>query len=390
MSDGQWMAYDYDAFGLRVSTIENGNWYDFTLDRGNVIVEKTGENDVTRYIRGIDLIVKTDNGEAPAYYLHNAHGDVVNLVNGGGEVLNRYTYDAFGNTASYSEAVANRFIYAGEQFDKITGEYYLRARYYDPATSRMLTEDSYRGDIRDPQSLNLYTYCSNNPIRYIDPSGNKCIDAVAGWAKSIDDAIFFGLGGWLSNKIRSLFGAEENDWDYLKSNNPDFALAYQAGTYANLIYGFVNIGSGIYKITTSAGEALVTSSGEIVRVNSGTVNGIIQTAQGAGISLASNGNLYVPSPKHNPNSGWGSKDPFYDDASEGQKALDNAYSSSKNKQLYNVKNGKLVKFQPDGNGGWHAYEVQNPAKEVPTDVLRKMLDDGKITKAQYKDFIKNN
>ena len=172
MSDGQWMAYDYDAFGLRVSTIENGNWYDFTLDRGNVIAEKTGEDDVTRYIRGIDLIAKTDNGEAPAYYLHNAHGDVVNLVNGGGEVLNRYTYDAFGNTASYSETVANRFIYAGEQFDKITGEYYLRARYYDPVIGRFTQEDTYRGDITNPLSLNLYMYCENNPVNFLDPSGH--------------------------------------------------------------------------------------------------------------------------------------------------------------------------------------------------------------------------
>ena len=75
MSDVQWMAYDYDVFGLRVSTIENGKSYDFTLDRGNVIAEKAGENEITRYIRGMDLIAKTNNDEAPAYYLHNAHGD---------------------------------------------------------------------------------------------------------------------------------------------------------------------------------------------------------------------------------------------------------------------------------------------------------------------------
>jgi len=36
----------------------------------------------------------------------------------------------------------------------------------------MLTEDSYRGDPRDPLSLNLYTFCYNNPIRYIDPTGH--------------------------------------------------------------------------------------------------------------------------------------------------------------------------------------------------------------------------
>jgi hypothetical protein len=48
----------------------------------------------------------------------------------------------------------------------------LRARYYDPATGRFIAEDSVTGKDKDPLSLNLYTYCSNNPIMYIDPSGN--------------------------------------------------------------------------------------------------------------------------------------------------------------------------------------------------------------------------
>ena len=60
----------------------------------------------------------------------------------------------------------------GVYFDKETGTIYLRARYYDPATSRMLTEDSYWGDIRDTLSLNLYTYCQNNPVNFRDPSGH--------------------------------------------------------------------------------------------------------------------------------------------------------------------------------------------------------------------------
>mgnify|MGYP001011239774 FL=1 len=191
---------------------------------------------------------------------------------------------------TYTETVANRFMYAGEQFDEATGQYYLRARHYDPATSRMLTEDIYRGDIEDPQSLNLYTYCENNPIKYIDPSGYKCMDAIAGWAKSVDDALFFGAGGWISNKIRKLFGAEENDWEYLKSNNKDFATTYKTGSYTNAVYGVVNLAGGLKKIITSGGEAIVNNSGEIIQVVSGTVEGIIQAAKGAGITLISAGN----------------------------------------------------------------------------------------------------
>jgi len=71
--------------------------------------------------------------------------------------------------------------YSGEYLDLSSGNYYLRARYYNPAIGRFLTEDSMRSTSRtmqsgqnivDPLSLNLYAYCWNNPIRYIDPTGN--------------------------------------------------------------------------------------------------------------------------------------------------------------------------------------------------------------------------
>jgi hypothetical protein len=50
--------------------------------------------------------------------------------------------------------------------------YYLNARYYDSVTARFITEDTYSGEKNDPLSLNLYTYCHNNPITYDDPSGH--------------------------------------------------------------------------------------------------------------------------------------------------------------------------------------------------------------------------
>ena len=48
-----------------------------------------------------------------------------------------------------------------------TGQYYLRARYYNPVVGRFLQEDTYHGD-----GLNLYAYCANNPVVYYDPSGH--------------------------------------------------------------------------------------------------------------------------------------------------------------------------------------------------------------------------
>lgn len=48
----------------------------------------------------------------------------------------------------------------------------LSARYYDPITARFITEDTYTGQPNDPLSLNLYSYCKNEPIMYTTPSGH--------------------------------------------------------------------------------------------------------------------------------------------------------------------------------------------------------------------------
>jgi len=86
-------------------------------------------------------------------------------------VIKNYDYDAFSNEKNSDPNDTNLFRYCGEYFDKETGTIYLRARYYDPTIGRFITEDSYFGETNDPLSLNLYTYCANNPIMFFDPSG---------------------------------------------------------------------------------------------------------------------------------------------------------------------------------------------------------------------------
>jgi len=69
------------------------------------------------------------------------------------------------------EEGSEEFRYTGKQ-ENPTGLYYFGARYYDPATGRFTTRDAVFGDLSDPQSLNRYSYCRNNPMKYIDPDGN--------------------------------------------------------------------------------------------------------------------------------------------------------------------------------------------------------------------------
>jgi hypothetical protein len=50
--------------------------------------------------------------------------------------------------------------------------YYYGARYYDPEIGRFISADTFNLDFTNPQGLNRYTYCFNNPLRHTDPSGN--------------------------------------------------------------------------------------------------------------------------------------------------------------------------------------------------------------------------
>lgn len=162
-------------------------------------MEKTANGETTRYLYVNDKVVLETDGsnkekafqvygsgtllyrEAAAdsgtgtqsyYYLYNAHGDVTGLVDAEGNIAATYDYDAFGNILSETGAANNSIKYAGYQHDKESGLYYLNARYYDSVTARFISEDTYRGKANDPLSLNLYTYCQNNPICYTDPSGH--------------------------------------------------------------------------------------------------------------------------------------------------------------------------------------------------------------------------
>jgi RHS repeat-associated protein len=61
-------------------------------------------------------------------------------------------------------------LFTGQRLDD-TGLYYYGARYYDPTIGRFISPDSIVQSPNNPQSLNRYSYCLNNPLRYTDPTG---------------------------------------------------------------------------------------------------------------------------------------------------------------------------------------------------------------------------
>lgn len=191
-TDGETTAsYKYNVSGLRYEKTVDGQTINHVWDGSKQIIADVIDNqfyEADCYIRGTNLVAKYNyrNGEKSeyTYYTQNAHGDVVNLTDKDGKVTKKYTYDAFGVEKNIDKNDTNAFRYCGEYYDTETGTVYLRARYYNPSTGRFISRDSFAGKLNDPLSLNLYTYCRNNPIRYVDPSGHIF---------GIDDLLFYGI-----------------------------------------------------------------------------------------------------------------------------------------------------------------------------------------------------
>lgn len=162
----------YNGEGLRVEKTANDKITKYVYNYNKVVLEtdKNG-NQTARNIQGNNLISRTVSVQTLSY-LYNGHADVTSLVDSAGNIQGTYYYDAFGNLTQTTGTANNPYTYSGYQYDKESGLYYLNARMYDAATARFMQEDTYSGDPNDPLSLNLYTYCKNDPVMYSDPSGH--------------------------------------------------------------------------------------------------------------------------------------------------------------------------------------------------------------------------
>ncbi|MCI5892149.1 MAG: hypothetical protein MRZ66_01920 [Clostridiales bacterium] len=158
----------YNGEGHRVSKTSNGVTTNYLYEYDRVILETDGNNNQTaRNIYGTNLISRESNNTKYTYH-YNGHGDVTSLTDQTGTVAASYDYDPFGDMIGETGNVDNPFRYSGYEFDNETNLYYLKSRFYNSETARFMQEDTYRGDPSDPLSLNLYTYCANNPNTYTD------------------------------------------------------------------------------------------------------------------------------------------------------------------------------------------------------------------------------
>jgi RHS repeat-associated protein len=90
-------------------------------------------------------------------------------------ITDTYDYDAFGNLLNKTGTTPNNYLYRGEQYDPDLGLYYLRARYYNPATGRFMSRDPENGKTHDPKTLHKYLYADGDPVNGRDPTGRADI-----------------------------------------------------------------------------------------------------------------------------------------------------------------------------------------------------------------------
>lgn len=150
----------------------------FTILDGNRIL-----SDKLTFIYILERLVGFIYNGIRYFYQRNIQGDITAIYNEDGNLVNKYVYDAYGRhkvlTSTLEEDLdessvgnLNPFRYRGYYYDRILGLYFLTSRYYDPEIGRFISPDSL--EYLDPENvngLNLYSYCNNDPVNRLDPSG---------------------------------------------------------------------------------------------------------------------------------------------------------------------------------------------------------------------------
>jgi len=133
------------------------------LSSFGILLLLLGGVSATSYVHGNgELLAKVN--ESGVYYYHSEHlGSTSAVTNAVGEVKQTVNYLPFGE--EFTSDPDSRF--TGKEFDSDSGIYYSMARYYNPNSGRFLNSDP----IRD--GMNWYCYANNNPLRYVDPDGQK-------------------------------------------------------------------------------------------------------------------------------------------------------------------------------------------------------------------------
>jgi RHS repeat-associated protein len=234
-------SFTYDSFGRRTGRTVNGTTTNFVYDGLNPVQEKAGATVNANLLTGLgidEFFTRTDSVGVRSL-LPDALGSTVALGDGTGTLQTQYTYEPFGFVSQTGAASTNSYKYTGREDDG-SGLFYYRARYYQPRFQRFISEDPIGflgGD------LNLYGYASENPLSYIDPTGNCpwCVALLIGGASGAGFDFLYQLllnGGNYQCIDWSSIGSSAFTGAALSTLGPTGALLGRGGAQAFLRGGY--------------------------------------------------------------------------------------------------------------------------------------------------------
>lgn len=185
------LSFAYNSEGIRTEKTVNGDTIYYEMDENNNVVRQyklDGRVPYSSFRFDYDSngspigFEYSSNGRIyfSFYYVKNAQGDIVEILDGGGNSVVQYSYNEWGKVLSVTGSRAtgigqsNPLRYRGYYYDRETALYYLQSRYYSPDLMAFISQDdpALSNAQGQPLGSNLYAYCLNNPVNYCDYTGN--------------------------------------------------------------------------------------------------------------------------------------------------------------------------------------------------------------------------
>ena len=179
---GKDISYEYDGEGRRISKTVKGNKeeYKYEGERLVKIIKEGREIEVLYDIKG--EIVGLKNEEGYYYYRKDALGNIERIIDSTGKTIVKYEYSVWGELIEEKEIENKKIVednpykYKSYYYDKESGLYYLKSRYYSASLHRFISLDQTEYmEIGSITGLNLYVYCENDPVNMADPEGQSAI-----------------------------------------------------------------------------------------------------------------------------------------------------------------------------------------------------------------------
>lgn len=165
--------FTYDVENRRIGKSTHSGGQTWTVYDGvNTYADFSSSGTLSfRYLYGrtMDFLLGRFDGANTSWYLGDKIGSIRLLVSSSGTVIDRVTYDSYGNILSETSPFnGDRFKFTSREYDLELGEYNMRARHFAPNIGRIISPDPIGFVSTD---ANLYRYVKNQPLSETDPTG---------------------------------------------------------------------------------------------------------------------------------------------------------------------------------------------------------------------------